>query len=543
VSSAACVAHNVSVLSRPSKVRATTAAALCLLAACTGPVERADLVFLNGAEPETLDPALITGQPEGRIANALFEGLAAFDSAGNPQPGVAERWELSPDGRVYTFHLRSDARWSNGDPVTATDFVNSWKRTLSPETGSEYSYQLHYLKNAKAFNDGTLYDFTQVGAVALDARTLQVTLENPTPFFIDLCAFTTLLPVHLPTVHRHGDDWIKPGRLVGNGAFVLTAWRVNDRVRLAKNPHYWNRDRVAMRTIDVLPPARANTAFNYYMTGLADLMMDKGLAPTPLMGELRKRPDFHSAPFLGTYFIRFNVTRPAFSDARVRRAFSMVIDRKLLVEKITQAGELPAASLVPPGTAGYDPPEGLALDPETARKLMAEAGYAGGRGFPTVNYLYKGDSDLDRDLAVEIQGMLKSELGVNVALQGQEWKVYLRSMSGLDYDFCRATWVGDYRDPNTFLDMFVTDGGNNRTGWSDPRYDQAIANAAREIDPRTRFDLFRTAERILVSEQATVCPLYFYVGIQLYDGTRLGGIEANLLDEHPLKSIYWKTQN
>ena len=511
-----------------------------LLAACGPNSKRADLVFLNGAEPETIDPALITGQPEGRLANALFEGLTAFDAAANPQPGVAERWEISSDGRVYTFHLRADARWSNGQPVTAQDFVASWKRTLAPETGSEYSYQLFYLKNAKAFSEGTLYDFSQVGVRALDAQTLQVTLENPTPFFLDLCAFVTLLPVHVATVHREGDDWVKPGKIVSNGPYLLTDWRVNDRVSLAKNPHYWNRDHVAMRTIDVLPSARANTAFNYYVTGLADLMMDKGLAPTPLMAELKKRPDFHSAPFLGTYFIRLNTTKKPFDDPRVRQAFSLVIDKERLVEKITRAGEVPAASLVPPGTAGYQPPPGLARNPELARKLLADAGYPGGAGFPLVNYLYKGDSDLDRDLAVELQGMWKTELGVHVGLRGQEWKVYLRSMSSLDYDLCRSSWVGDYKDPNTFLDMFVTGGGNNRTGWSDPRYDQAIASAARELDPATRFDLFREAERILIVEQTPICPLYFYVGIQFYDGSRLGGIEANLLDEHPLKSMYWQ---
>lgn len=505
-----------------------------------GSGQRADLVFLNGAEPETLDPALITGQPEGRVANALFEGLTAFNSAAQAGPGVAERWDISPDARVYTFHLRSNARWSNGDPVTAFDFLASWQRTLAPETASEYAYQLYYVRGAKAFNEGALRDFAQVGVRAPDAHTLEVTLENPTPFFLDLCAFTTLLPVHMPSVRRAGDDWIKPGNLVSNGAFTLEAWRVNDRVRLRKNPFYWNAAHVAMRSIDVLPSARANTAFNYYITGLADLMMDKGLAPTPLMGELKKRPDFHSAPFLGTYFLRFNVSRPPFNDARVRKAIALVIDKNLLVEKITKAGELPAGSLVPPGTAGYQPPPGLARDPQAARALLAQAGFPGGAGFPRFGYLYKGDSDLDRDIAVEIQGMLARELGLRMELQAQEWKVYLRSMSSLDYDICRSSWVGDYKDPNTFLDMFVTNGGNNRTGWSNAAYDRDIALAARELDREKRFDIFRAAERILVDEEVPICPLYFYVGIQFYDGKKLGGIEANLLDEHPLKAMFWK---
>ena len=517
-----------------------------LLSACHSGLKRADLVFLNGAEPETLDPALITGQPEGRIATALFEGLTAFDAAAHPQPGVAEKWEISKDGQVYTFHLRHNARWSNGDPVTAKDFVASWKRTLAPETASEYSYQLYYLKNGKAFNEGTLKNFAEVGVRAIDDFTLVVTLENPTPFFIDLCAFSTLLPVHIPTVEREGDQWIKPGKIVSNGPYRLESWRINDRIRLVKDSNYWDRDHVSMQTIDVLPISKANTAYNFYASGIADLMMDKGLVPTPLLNDLRKRPDFHSAPFLGTYFLRFNCSphslghaRNPFSDARVRKAFSLVIDKPLLVEKISRAGEVPASSLVPPGTAGYQPPHGLSRDVAQAQRLMVEAGYPGGKDFPQLTYLYS-EGELNEGIAVELQGMLKHDLGVKINLLRQEWKVYLRSMSSLDYDLCRASWVGDYRDPNTFLDMFLTNGGNNRTGWSSPEYDRLIDAAAREADPQKRFDQFRKAEYLLISDEAPICPLFFYVGVQFYDGSKLGGIEANLLDEHPLKAMFWK---
>lgn len=512
----------------------------CLLLTGCGPAfQRADLVFLNGAEPETLDPALITGQPEGRISNALFEGLTSFDATAKPIPGVAESWEISPDKRVYTFHLRHDARWSNGEPVTAEDFVRSWRRTLDPLTGSEYASQLHYLRNGRAYNLGKLTDFSQVGVRALDPFTLEVTLENPTTYFLDLCAFTTLAPVHIPTVERYPDDWTKPGKLVSNGAYTLADWRINDRIRLAKNPHYWNRAHVAMKTIDILPISKANTAFSFYAAGQADLLMDKGLVPNQLILELKKRPDFHAAPFLGIYFLRFNCTRPPFNDPRVRRAFSMVVDKQLLVDKITRAGEKPASSLTPPGTAGYEPPAGLARDPDQARKLLAEAGYPDGKGFPRISYLYS-EGELNEGLAIEIQGMFRRELGVNIDLQRQEWKVYLRSMASLDYDLCRATWVGDYNDPNTFLGCFVTGDGNNRTGWGDPKYDALIADAARESDQQRRFAIFAQAERLLISEAAPICPLYYYVGIQFYDITRLGGIQANLLDEHPLKAMYWK---
>ena len=518
-------------------------AAIALLAGCSRALDRADLVFLNGAEPESIDPAVITGQPDGRIAYALMEGLVAFDSAAKPQPGVAERWELSPDGRIYTFHLRRDARWSNGDAVTARDFHASWKRTLLPETAAEYAYQLYYVRGARAFNEGKLQDFSQVGLRVIDDYTFEVTLDNPAPFFLDLCAFVTLLPVHIATIERcekAGLNWTKPENFIGNGAFTLKEWRLFDRIRLVKSETYWNRANIGMKSIDILPSGRPMTAFNFYSTGLADLMADKGLAPTPLMNELKQRPDFHAAPFLGNYFMRFNCKRKPFNDVRVRLAFSLVIDKQLLVDKITRAGEIPATSLVPPGTAGYEPPPGPSRDPERARKLLAEAGFPGGQGFPIVYYLFKGDSDLDRDIAVELQGMFARELGVTIQLAQQEWKVYLASLSSLDYDLCRSTWVGDYADPNTFLDMFVTDGGNNRTGWSNAAYDQAIEAAAREIDPQKRFEIFRGAEKILVSDEMPICPLYYYVGIQFYDAERLGGVQSNLLDEHPLKNMYWK---
>jgi oligopeptide transport system substrate-binding protein len=511
---------------------------LALAAAACTPSPRADLVFLNGAEPETIDPALITGQPEGRVANALFEGLLTFNEHGKPQPGMAESWEVSDDGRIYTFKLRDGLQWSDGTPLTARDFVASWRRTLDPATASEYAYQLHYVKNAKAFNEGTLADFSQVGVTAPDDRTLRVELENPTPFFLDLCAFVTLLPVPLHAIAAHGDDWIKPGRLVGNGAYVLEEWRLNDRIRLRKNPRYWNAANVALETIDVIPVSKANTAFNLYASGQADLMMDKGLVPPALLGEIKQRDDFHAAPFLGTYFLRYNCTKSPFTDPRVRRAFSLVIDKQSIVDRITRAGELPADSFVPPGAGGYDPfTGGPRRDPDEARRLLAEAGFPGGEGFPMVTYLYS-EGELNEAIAVELQGMWRRELGVNVQLLRQEWKVYLRSLSTLDYDIARSSWVGDYPDPNTFLDMFVTGGGNNRTGWGDPEYDRLIAEAAATIDPAARHEVLRRAEKILVDEQMPVCPLYFYVGIQLYDRAKLGGIEGNVLDEHPLKSIY-----
>ena len=507
-----------------------------LLASCEKADHRADLVFLNGAEPETLDPAIITGQPEGRIVNALFEGLCAYDENGQPSPGVAESWEISPDAKTYTFHIRPNAKWSDGSPLKASDFVNSWHHTLKPETGSQYNYQLYPIKNAQAFAEGKIATFSEVGVHAVDDLTLRVDLENPTSYFLQLCAFPTLHPLPVDLIKRVGDDWVKPANIISNGAFTLETWRINDKIRLRKNAQYWDSANVALETIDVLPISDANVAFNFYASGLADLMMDKGLAPPALLEDLKKRPDFHAAPFLGIYFLRYNCERGPFKDERVRMAFSLAVDKKRIVDKITRAGELPASGFVPPGIPGFHGTDGLPFDPAQAARLLAEAGFPAGKGFPNVNYLYS-KSELNEAIAVELQNMWRDSLGVNVNLVRQEWKVYLNSLSLLDYDIARSSWVGDYADPNTFLDMFLTGGGNNRTGWSSTAYDTLLATASRELNPSRRFEILREAEDLLVKNAIPVCPIYYYVGIQLYDPAKLDGIRANVLDEHPLRKI------
>lgn len=509
------------------------------LVSCSPVRPPADLVFINGAEPETLDPAIITGQPEGRIANALFEGLLRYQADGQVEPGVAERWTISEDGLHYTFYLRKNAKWSDGRPVTAQDFVQSWKRTLSPRTGALYNYQLHYLKNGAAYAAGKLGDFSQVGVHAVDEQTLAVELENPTPFFLQLCAFPTLFPVRTDLIERVGDDWVKPDHIVSNGAFLLDSWKINDKIRLRKNEKYWDAKNVALDRVDILPISKANVAFNFYASGAADLMMDKGLAPPSLLETLMKRSDFHAAPFLGVYFLRFNTSKAPFNDVRVRKAFSMVIDKKEIVRRITRAGELPANGFVPPGLPGYEEAKGLSLDVEEARRLLAEAGFPRGEGFPLCTYLYS-EGELNEAIAVELQSIWRQTLGVSMNLARQEWKVYLNSLSSLDYSIARSSWVGDYPDPNTFLDMFVTEGGNNRTGWSDAVYDGLLLKAAQTGAPIERSRILKKAETRLLQEGVPVCPLYFYVGIQFYNSEKIGGIQGNILDEHPIRAIYRK---
>ncbi|WP_243838796.1 peptide ABC transporter substrate-binding protein [Prosthecobacter fusiformis] len=517
----------------------SSAAFLFCLGACAPERERADLVFIQSAEPETLDPVLATDQVSMRIATSLFEGLCRINQQGRAEPGMAERWDISEDRKTYTFHLRAGTFWTDGMPVIAQNFVESWRRALDPATGADYASLLHVIRNAKAYSEGTEKDFFKVGVRASGEKTLIVELENPTPYFVDLSSFVTLAPVPLATINKHGTSWIKPANIINNGAYLLEEWLLDDRIRLRKNPRYWDAANVKMTTIEVKPVQDANTALSYFHTGQCDLMMDKGMVPPTLTQKLKQQPWFHTGPFLGTWFIRTNVTRPPFNDPRVRQAFALAVDKKRIVEKITQLGETPAWGITPPGTGqDYQAPPGLDLNVAEARRLLAEAGFPDGKGFPRVEYLYI-PLPVERNIAIELQAMWQDTLGVTVNLTKQEQKVWLKSMRELDYHLCRSSWVGDYNDPSTFLDMFTTGNGNNRTGWANKKYDGLIADAAREPDIARRNMVFQEAEQTLIRDEAAVIPVYYYVGVQFYHGERLKGVQANLIDDHPFRCMSW----
>jgi oligopeptide transport system substrate-binding protein len=512
------------------------AALALVLAGCTR-YERADLVIVNGPEPESLDPAIITGQADGRIALTIFEGLTRYNETNaTPLPGLAERWDISPDGRLYTFHIRANAVWSTGEPITSHDFVYSWLRVLDPLTGADYAGQLYYVKGAEAYNTGKNNDRSSVAIKALDDRTLRVELIEPTPFFLDLCAFQTLAPVPRWIIEKHGDRWLMAKPLPVSGAYNLVSWRLNDRVRLRKNPLYWDAANTHCEIVDMIPCTVAATALNLYETGEADIVWDKELTPPELLDLLRARPDFHTYDYLGSYFFRFNVTRKPFDDVRVRRAMALAIDKRRIVEKITRAGEKTASHLVPPGVANYTSPEGLGYDPELARKLLAEAGYPGGQGFPRVDYMFNTVKTHEK-IAVELQEMWARELGIHIELRNLEWKVYLQAQSRVEFGLSRSSWIGDYNDPNTFLDMFMSNNGNNRTGWKSERYDALIREANSKLDPKEREKILQQAELLLIRDELPIVPLFFYVGLEYYDKTKVSGIFSNIRAEHPVRTI------
>ena len=527
---------------RTSYFAAVLAGTLCLFLAffylCGGWSlnSPADLTICNGDEPQTLDPAIVTGQLEGRICLALFEGLTTRDAKGTIIPGMAQSWEISPDGLTYTFHLRPGIKWSNGEPITSYDFLNSWERALNPITTSEYSYQLYYLVNGEAYGTGKLKDFSKVGVKTPDDHTLIATLSHPTAYFLELTSFQTLCPVYLPCIKQFGHDWIKPGKMVSNGPYLLKEWRLDDYLLLQANPYYWRH--VPIQRIKVLPTNSSIACFNLFYSGKTDLVMDKTSIPPQLVGDLKGKPYFHSNSYGATSFLRFNVKRAPFTDVRVRKALAMALDKRDIVEKITRAGEPVADTLVPPGSAGYKSPGGLSHNVAAARQLLAEAGYPGGKGFPDVNLLYASRGS-GGDYATELQALWRRDLGItSIHLRAQEWKVYLNTQSDIDFDMDIAAWIGDYNDPQTFLDMFVTGGGNNNTNWGDPTYDQLLATSENTADPAKRMQILEKMETILVDQGVPIVPVYFYVGLSLYWPEKLGGFEPNFVDDHRWGAFY-----
>ncbi len=471
----------------------------------------------------------------------MFEGLTRLEPIkAHAVPGLAEKWEVSPDGRIYTFHLRTNLVWSTGEPITADDVVYSWRRALDPKTASNYAGQLYYIKNAEDFNTGKIKDPTLVGVKALDKLTVQVELHSPTAFFLDLCAFPTLYVVPKQAIEKYGDHWLTHKPLPVSGAYELDSWRLNDKIRLVKNTNYWDATNTQSAIIDLLPIETPSTALNLYERGQVDLVWDKGLIPAELLDVLLKRPDFHAFSYLGTYFVRFNTTRKPFDDPRVRQALALAVDKERIVKKITKGGEPITSALVPIGTQNYTSPEGLGYDVERARKLLADAGYPGGKGFPHFEYLFNAAASGDKiheNIAIELQQMWRDALGINMSLRQVETQVFWGTQQRMDYDLSRSSWIGDYNDANTFLGMFVTGDGNNETGWSNPRYDELIHTANETVDIQKRANLFQQAETLLVHDDVPIIPLYIYVGVNYFDTNKVAGIWQNVLDDHPLRTI------
>jgi oligopeptide transport system substrate-binding protein len=395
---------------------------------------------------------------------------------------------------------------------------------------------LFYIENGEDIATGKIKDLSKLGVRALGPRTLEVRLVSPTVFFLDLCAFRTLAVVPRKAIDKYGDRWIMSKPLPVSGSHLLESWRIRDKIRLRKNPLYWDAANIQNEIVDFLPVDVAMAALNLYENQQVDVIWDKNLVPNELMDVLRDRRDCHRFPNLGSYFVRFNLTRKPFDDVRVRKALSLAIDKDRIIHRILRGDERVAYSITPPGTANYDPPEGLRCDPALARKLLEEAGYKDGKGFRPFDYFFNSGK-MHEQIAIELQEMWKKELGLTMTLRQTEWKVYLAQQSALEYDTSRSSWIGDYNDANTFLDMFMSNNGNNRTGWKNERYDQLIREANSLIDKPKRAAKLREAETILVRDEVPILPIFFYQSIHFWRSNEIRGIHYNILDEHPLHAI------
>jgi len=494
-----------------------------------------------GSEPSTLDPQLATTIAEGDIVSALFEGLVAEDPVDlHPVPGVAESWDISSDGLDYTFHLRADALWSDGSRVTAGDFVSSWRRMLTPDLAASNAGMLYVMENAEAFNKGAIADFSRVGVSAPDARTLRVKLTHAVPYFLSLLSQPAWLPVPVSVIERTGavadraNPWAQPGFLVGNGPFVLDSWDANQRIEVTKSTNYWDVATVRLNGIDFYPIDSLDAEERAFRAGQLHITYALPAGKVEAYradGSTALRTD----AYLDTFFLRLNVTRPFLNDVRVRRALSLAVDRKALTDSVLRGGQTPAEAITPPGIAGYIPPDGARTDFDAARTLLASAGYPGGTGLPTFELLHPNSENL-RLVAEALQEMWRRELGVNVRLVSQEFRVVLSSRREGQFEILVSDWVGDYIDPLTFLDLWRTDSANNYTRWSSRDYDSLLREASLMPNPAGRNSIYRRAETILLNE-APVIPLYYHTHAYLIRPS-VRGWNSTLLDHHPYKRVW-----
>ena len=472
-----------------------------------------------GSEPTDLDPHVVTGIGEAKVIHALFEPLVSFDPKTlQPVPALAESWTISPDGLTYTFHLHATAKWSNGDPVTAQDCVDSWRRMLTPTLAADYAYLFYLIKGAEDFNKGRTTDFSTVGLAAPDARTFIVTLVQPAPYFLQILLNSPWRPVNVRSIaavgdaYRRGTPWTRVGRIVTSGPFMLKEWSPQNRLVVEKSPTYWDRDNVKLNSIVFYPIDNIDAEERGFRAGQLHVTYSLSLAKTATYR--RDQPaSLRIDDYVDTYFFRFNTRHAPLDDPRLRRALSLAIDRQLIAGTVLQGGQHPAGTLVPPDMPGYTSPPALTRDLDTARRLLAEAGYPGGKGLAPIELLYN-NSEILRLVAEAIQEMWRRDLGIDVRLANQEYKVVFANRRTGNYQILLGDWIGDYLDPTTFLDLWRSDAGNNHTGWGSKEYDALMNQAAATVDVTARADLLRRAEQLML-EASPIAPIYFNTHVYL----------------------------
>lgn len=517
-----------------------TLLSLALAASLISSLSFAETIFRKGndAEPSTMDPQLAQGMPEMHIMRDLFVGLIDEAPDASLIPGVAEKWDISEDGKTYTFHLR-DSKWSNGSPVTADDFVYAWQRAVNPAVGSKYAFFLYPIVGAEDIATGKEKDLSKLGVKALDDKTLEVHLNNPTPYFLGMLVNAVAYPVPKAVVEKYGKDWTKPENIVSNGAFTMSEWKPQAVITLNKSPNYYGASDVKLDKVQYIPTEEQSTALKRYRAGELDFTSD---VPSEQLEWIKAnlKEELHIAPYLGVFYYGFNLTKPPFKDnPKLREALTLAIDRDPITENVTKAGEIPTHSWVVPGIDHYTAyqPEYSKLSKaerhELAKKRYAEAGYS--KEKPLKVELLYNTTEANKQISIAIAAMWKQVLGVETELVNKEWKSYLADRRAYNTQVFRGSWIGDYNDANTFLDMFVTGGGSNTIGLADAEYDKLIRQAAEEQDMQKRADIFRQAEKRLLESYAVI-PIYNFVSKHMVK-PYVKGYQSNVMDHWQSKYI------
>ena len=499
------------------------------------------LLLGNGSEPKGIDPHIVTGVPENNIIISLLEGLIAYHPSNDflPDPGVAESWEHNEDCSQWIFHLRENAMWTNGDPVTAHDFVYSYKRILTPTLGAEYADMLYVVRGAEDYHQKRTTDFDQVHVKALDDHTLEIGLVGPIPYFLSMLKHYSWYPVNPRVIEAHGGidnrdaSWTQVENFVGNGPFKLKYWKTNNYIEVEKSKTYWDYANVKPNGIRFFPIERQSTEEAAFRAGQIHYCYQIPLDRIDYYREHAPKL-IHFDDYIGSYFYRFNVTRPPLDNPLVRKALTLSVDRKTIVENVTRGNETAASGYVYASMKGYQSPGNIHFDPERARQLLADAGYPDGKGFPKVDILIN-TQEAHKIIAEAIQAMWKEYLNIDVGLLNQEWKVYLDNQKNLNYEISRSGWIGDYMDPITFLQIFTSDSGNNQTGWGNPRYDELLKLANTTGNQEERLKMMQEMENILLDE-LPIAPIYWYTRKYLLSPL-VKDWNPKLLDFHPYKYI------
>lgn len=507
----------------------------CFACNTQGPAEGFELNVNIASEPESIDPALNTAVDGAVMINHMFEGLYKWIDDGNGVAklvlGQAESVDVNAEKTVYTFKIRENAKWSDGQAVTASDFVYSWQRLVDPATAADYCYMADILLNANEIMAGEK-DKSELGVKAIDEHTLEVTLHTPCPYFEEIMAFPSLMPVRQDMIEKGGDQWtFDLSTYVGNGPYKMESWEHNSKIRLVKSENYYDYAKLGPNAINFALMDDANAIYAAFNSGQLNFIEEVPVAEIPTLVEQGK---LNIDKYIGTYYVCFQTQKAPFDDVRVRKAFSLAIDRNYIVEQITRTGQVPASGFVPYGvndalgiegddfrTVGGNymdvSKEAYEANCEEARRLLAEAGYEGGAGFPVVEYLYN-TSDNHKAIGEALQQMWQDELGVTVNLVNQEWNTFLQTRKEGNYSIARNGWIADYNDPMSFLDMWLTGGGNNDAHYSNAEYDALIMQAKSTSDAAERMRLMHQAEDILMGEDVVHAAIYFYTNKYMAQG-------------------------